>query len=424
MPDFGTFPAPATNRTMNHSTFSRRGGARRRTRALGAALLAVLALGACDALDKALEIDTPSRLPASDLLNPSNALLLVNSAQRDLECAYGAYIVTTGLLAGELQDGSPTAARWDFDRRTISPEQTAYATASCEGAYGIYTPLNVARYTADDATRRLEAWAADGQVENADALIARTANYAGWALVFLGESFCSASIDIGPELTSTQVFEEAINRFTKAYEAATRAGIDSLRYLALLGRAKARLNAGMNAEAMADAQQIPAGFVYNAQYLESNSRQWNRVYAFNGQGTSVTVAPAYRSIGDPRVPVSDSGRKSSDENTDLWVQRKYNSLSAPIPLARYEEAELIIAEVSGAMTPAQVADERRLEFFLEGRRFGDIRRYNLAYEPAPGTPYPAAAASPKGGVYADIPGKCLPLPNAERLNNPNIPDNP
>src|SRR5690606_23887851 len=170
-------------------------------------------------------------------------------------------------------------------------------------------------------------------------------------------------------------------RFTKALDAAQAAGNADLTNLAYLGRAKARLDGGDLAGARADAALVTPGFVYNATYSESNTRQYNRIYAFNGQGTSVTVAPDYRSTGDPRVPVRDSGRTSADQNTDLWVQQKYTSLAAPIPLARYEEAQLIIAEVDGTMSDAALAEERRLEFFLEGRRFGDIRRLNLDYEP-------------------------------------------
>ena len=408
-----------TDRTMNHTTFRVSATVLRRAAgAVSAALLAV-ALGACDSLDRALDVDTPSRVPASSLETPASAQLLVTSAQRDLECAYAAYIVTSGLIAGELQDGSQTASRWDFDRRSIRPEQTAYASTSCEGAYGIYTPLNTARFTADNATTRLEGWT-DTEVEDRQLLIARSANYAGFALVFLGESFCSAAIDVGPELTSEQVFTEAEARFTKALTAAQAAGDAELASLAYLGRAKARLDKGDAAGALADARQVPAGFVYDATYDSGNSRQFNRVFEFNGQGTSVTVAPAYRNLNDPRIVVTDSGRTSADQNTRLWVQHKYESREAPIPLARSAEAELIIAELTGAMTKAQVAEERRREFFLEGRRMGDIRRYDLAYDPAPGVPYPAAAASAKGGTYQELPGKCLPLPDVERANNPSF----
>lgn len=376
-------------------------------------------LGACDTLDRALQVDTPSRLPAANPETPGSAELLVTSAQRDLECAYGAYVVSSGLVAGELQDGSQTAARWDYDRRSLRPEQTGYASASCTDAYGFYTPLNIARFTADNATKRLEGWT-DAEVEGRQRLIARAANYAGFSLVFLGEAFCSAAIDAGPELTSEQVLTEAEARFTKALAAAQSAGDAELVSLAYLGRAKARLDRGDREGALSDARQVPAGFVYDATYEAGNSRQYNRVYDFNGQGTSATVAPSYRQLNDPRVPVSDSGRKSSDQNTDLWVQHKYDSWSAPIPLARYAEAQLIIAEASGAMDLAQLAEERRREFFLEGRRLGDIRRLNLAYDPAPGAAYPVAAASSKGGTYQDLPGKCVPLPDVERGNNPNF----
>ncbi|HEX3157723.1 MAG TPA: hypothetical protein VHQ45_04360 [Gemmatimonadaceae bacterium] len=418
MPIIGTQTTPDATRTMHHPACRVFPGAARGARVLGAALLAA-ALGACDALDRALEVETPSRVPASSLQTPSSAELLVTSAQRDLECAYASYIVGSGLVAGELQDGSQTASRWDYDRRSIRPEQTAYASTSCEGTYGLYTPLNTARFTGDNATTRLEGWT-DEEVANRQFLIARAANYAAFALVFLGESFCSASIDVGPELTSEQVFTEAEARFTKALAAAQAAGDDSLANLALLGRAKARLDKGDAAGALADAQLIPPDFVYYATYNAANSRQFNRVFDLNGQGTSVTVAPAYRTLGDPRVMVTDSGRESADQNTRLWVQHKYQSREAPIPLARAAEAQLIIAEVTGAMTPEQVAEERRREFFLEGRRMGDIRRYNLPYDPAPGVPYPAEASSTKGGTYQDLPGKCLPLPDVERGNNPNL----
>jgi len=44
---------------------------------------------------------------------------------------------------------------------------------------------------------------------------------------------------------------------------------------------------------------------------------------------------------------------------------------------------------------------------------GDIRRLGLAWLPAVGTPYPGG-----GGTYGDQ--TCFPLPDAERINNPNL----
>ena len=62
---------------------------------------------------------------------------------------------------------------------------------------------------------------------------------------------------------------------------------------------------------------------------------------------------------------------------------------------------------------AQVIEERRREFFLEGHRFNDVRRFNLPLEPAVGAPFAS------GGTHGDQ--RCFPLPDVERLNNPNIP---
>jgi hypothetical protein len=71
---------------------------------------------------------------------------------------------------------------------------------------------------------------------------------------------------------------------------------------------------------------------------------------------------------------------------------------------------------SGGLTaPAVMADiveQRRRELFLEGHRLGDIRRLGLPLSPAVGAPYV------NGGTYADQ--SCFPLPNVERINNPNL----
>ena len=67
---------------------------------------------------------------------------------------------------------------------------------------------------------------------------------------------------------------------------------------------------------------------------------------------------------------------------------------------------------TAAQVLAQVIDERRREFFLEGHRLGDIRRYSIVLSPAVGT------AFPNGGTYGTQ--NCFPLPDVERINNPNI----
>jgi starch-binding outer membrane protein, SusD/RagB family len=414
-------------------------------RRIGAAVLllavAVLAV-ACNQLDRALTVESPSRLPAKNLENPGSAPLLVQSAGVDFSCALGSYDVAAGLMSGEFVETTETASRWIYDRRVIVPSDGQYSTNTCE-ALGVYTPLSTARWTADNALTRLEGWS-DVQVPNRVKLTAEAALYAGYSLILLGEGFCSATIDVGAEMTPTQLFTEAETRFTKAIAAAAMAGDSRLRYAALVGRARARIDRADKAGAAADALLVPVDFIFKLPSGESGRTQ-NRVYDENNRSAGVTVAPLYRDVRyngvpDPRVAVQDEGKNAQDAETRLFTEKKYTALDDSIIVATGTEAQLILAEAQGganavtiinnlhtrvglagdfassdpATILAQIIEERRRELFVQGNRLYDVNRFNLALVPAPGLPYP------KGGSYGTQ--KCLPLPDVERLNNPNIDD--
>jgi hypothetical protein len=121
-------------------------------------------------------------------------------------------------------------------------------------------------------------------------------------------------------------------------------------------------------------------------------------------------------------------------------QTKYETANASLPFATGDEAQFIIAEAdlaagnltsavniintfrtragfpafsssNAAAVRAELIDQRRREFFLEGQHLGDLIRYNIAPQPAPGAAYHGS------GVYGNQ--LCLPLPDAEKINNPN-----
>lgn len=412
------------------------------------ACLALTLLSACgDTADRLLSVTTPSRLGAGNYLVPQNAALITASAVADFECAFGAYVVSSGLTAGELADASQTASRWSLDRRDFLPTD-AYGTAACDGTnLGTYTPLSTARFTADQAYTAISGWT-DAQVSNRPRLLGTAALYAGYSLVVLGEGYCSAALSGGAELTSAQLLDSAQARFTTAIAAAQLVpASDTLRATILnaayVGRARARLDRGDKPGAAADAALVPATFVLNATAGTAGRRN-NRVYAENNQNNSgVTVAAPYRALTvqgapDPRVRVTDANATAGDQVNRIFRQTKYAALDASIPIATGREAQLILAEAQGAgtgvatlnalrsragvalppLTAAEAADfqgtvleERRRELFLQGNRLYDLRRANLTPTPAPGTPYP------KGGTYgAQL---CYPLPDAERAANPN-----
>ncbi|HEX2078928.1 MAG TPA: RagB/SusD family nutrient uptake outer membrane protein [Longimicrobium sp.] len=431
--------------------------------AAGTALVALLGLGACDALDDLLSVDKPATVPAEVIDDPLKAQLMVNGAIADFECALGAYVVMAGIIGEEFIDATQTADRWPYDRREVQPGDARYATSNCQNI-GVYTPLSTARYSADQALQRLTTWT-DDQLPgmNRQRLIATAAAYAGYSYLLLGEGFCSAAVDGGPELTPQQMFALAEERFTQAIAAAAAASAvpgqtaaqlaedQSLRNMALVGRARARLNQSTATPAKLalagqDAALVPSTFSRLSGASAGDERRYNRVFAQNNQGNLVAVGTRYRGltvngVADPRVVATDAGRNATD-GTRIWVQGKYSALTSGIPIATYDEAQLILAEVQlrsgqpgtavntinalraragvgayGGGTSADevmalLIEERRRELFLEGHHLYDAIRFNLALQPATGT------AFPKGGLYGST--KCLPLPNVERFNNPNI----
>jgi len=420
---------------------------------LGAALWT---LAACDAVKNPLDVEASSRIPAENVEVPANAQLLVDGTVADFECAFASYVVQGGEVGEEFVYAFQTADRVPPDQRTSSANDARYATSACTGL-GIYGPLQTARSSAETVLDYLHVWT-DAQVSGSrQQMIATAAAYAGYSYVLLGEGFCTLafskinpdrSITYGGEVSRDSTFKRAITRFTESITAAqtitpaTTASTDILR-MAYLGRARAKLNIGDYAGAKADAQLVPAGYVHNATYSSTVSRRNNLVFNENSQSlTSSSVGEPYRtySATDPRVPLVSTATVSTS-GIRHWYQTKYPTIGSPIPIATYEEAQLIIAEAEirannfaaalpilnaerargnqGAFvgtTPAQylaeLIDQRRREMFLEGQQLGDVIRFGTTLQPATGTPYHF------GGTYGNQ--ICFPLPSAERLNNPLI----
>lgn len=420
----------------------------------GAWLLTLGLLSACSTSDY-LGVTSPSRIPASSLEDPANAALLVNGAVADFECAFGSYVVAGGLIGEELEDATQTADRYPYDQRTMISSSGRYATSSCSGL-GVYSPLQTARVSADNARRLLTGWS-DAEVTNRQILLATAAAYEGYSQLLLGEGSCSTAfssfnadgtVNYGTEIMPTAVFDSAIVRFTEAITAAQTAGgaAQNILNMAYVGRARARVDNGDLAGARTDAALVPAGFVYNMTASDVSGRRFNRVWADNGisgggsynQGSS--IGAYYRTLNDPRVPVQNTGTQSVTR-VPIWVQTKYGDASAPIPIATGEEARLIIAEADIATDPANartiinafraqgnetalgasptaaelrsaLIEERRRALFLEGQHLFDLIRFQLPLSPA------AGAAFPGGGQYGSQ--LCLPLPDVERFNNPKL----
>ncbi|MEO6865556.1 MAG: hypothetical protein ABI229_08890 [Gemmatimonadaceae bacterium] len=413
---------------------------------LSAAVIAGPIIG-CNSISDALNVTAPDKIDSKTLQSPAFATLLVNSTVGDFECGYGAFVAVGGLMSDELLDASITASRWPYDRRDVQTSDGAYSTNNCDNfTPGVYTPISTARFTADTVAALLKVWT-DQQVANRSDLLAKALIYSGYDRILLGELFCSAAINRGPELTSAQIFAQAEDKFTQGLAAAQAANDAQLTSLAYMGRARARLDQANLTGADADAKMVPVGFVYNATADVSNGVRTNRVYLqFNARAASVD--PQFRgltvptvnggTVPDTRIADSATGINGADNHTPLVVSNKYRTGASPIPLGSYQEAQLVIAEAEGGQVGVniinslrvaaglpgafqstdatviknQVIAERSRELYLQGVRLYDVRRQGIALNPA------AGAAYLHGGVYGTE--LCLPLPDVERNSNPNI----
>jgi hypothetical protein len=424
----------------------------------------VAGLAGCGQL---LDQSAPSRVLEETLQGPAAAKLIVNGARAAFGCVFQAYITGMGLVSDELEDTQLAAAGWDWDRRSMLPVGGNYATAGCDGGqqFGVYAPLQTARYTADLAMTNLSSFS-DAEVPDRVLLLATAALFSGYSHILLSEGFCAAAVDGGPELTPAQVFALAETRFTQAITSATAVNNTALLNAARVGRARARLNQAklpgqpvVNAkltDARADAAQVPAGFVYNVPYNSASSFSRNQFVVRNRESRLYGVAPRYwamtfNGVPDTRVRVTQGSRGQDNLTDNVYLADKYTTQGSPITLARYQEAQLIMAEADyhlvgptaavayinalhaavnlpdfASTDPAtimsQLIEERSRELFLESHRGYDINRFNLPLLPAAGTlfmtPNPGGGTRNKGGDYGSV--RCLPLPDVERDNNPNL----
>ena len=425
--------------------------------------LAGAALAGCD-VNKALEVEPAAFVPAVDLERPANAALLVTGAAADFDCAFNSYAAVGALITGEFVDALQTADRWPYNQRTVRSNQSRYSTNTCTGL-GMYQPLQAARVSASNIRRLMEGWT-DLEVPGRQLLIARAAAYEAWSQLLMGESFGEtvfSSVDgdtviYGGKITRGQALDSAIARFGQAITTAAAVGgvaSDSIRYFALVGRARAQqdkayilsaANPDLTA-ARADAVVVPATFVWNVTASGTSARKNNRIFQESNSTVtqqSSSVGPYYRTLSDPRVPVQNMNRNSNGTNVPQWAQRKYTAVTTSIPAATGSEMQLLIAEADrttnrpntlaiiatfrtaggqGAYTGttaaqdlAEIQDQRRRALWLTGTFLGDVIRYDILLTPAQG------ATAPWGQQYGPAEGRnqVLPLPDVEVLNNPKL----
>jgi starch-binding outer membrane protein, SusD/RagB family len=388
-----------------------------------------------------LTVDNPTVVEAAAVDPIEDAPTFALSAQQNFATAYGWLIMYSAWFSGEALVTETFPTRNEFARRDVEDTNASLNT-------DVWRPLSVARASGDNLVHLLTGTAGEQSVH-----AARASLFAGYSVLLMAEMFCVGTIsgpgnEPGPPLTTAQMLDAAVERFTRAIqvgEAVGTAAATALVNAALVGRARAHLQAGRNAEALADAQRVPAGFVFALNYIDDSgnrTRLSNRLWQFTADRGSVGVAPGFR-VDDPRVPFLPPAQHTfiafeTPDQPEFYVQQKYPGYATPVRLASKLEADYIAAEAQGTQAMLDLIQARRAavglpgytgptdaqsvlveffeqrgrEFYLEAKRMGDFRRHPDAvlHVPQPG-PYR------KGGYGPVSDQMCLPLPRAETDNN-------
>lgn len=427
---------------------------------------------ACD-LEEILAVDIPGKVDAESLNDPTLADVLVNSVVGDAECAWSNYAAASSHHSDEWIPTSGNLNMREWGQRKMDPQGLSggvLATGSCESNYGVYTPLQTARFLNNDVFDKLAEFDA-GDVPNKATMQGRVRAYGGWALVALGEGFCSMALDGGPEMTPDQVLDVAVQNFSAAISGAGDAALVTSSYA---GRARAKLDMGDWSGAIADAQQVPEGFKFGADRAGDLDRRQNYLHRWlndtnDGISKHGSVADHFRDLTvndageltqndgmpDPRVPVQTIGNQAFDFSTIHYFTDKYTSRGDAAPMASWEGAQLIVAEAAAQMGDlatavgvinglraksglpewaagasasqadviAAVLAERSRELFVEqGWRFNDMLQYRgsaqqIPFLGEPGSIHPNGLDQ-TGAEYGTV--TCWALPLVETNGNENI----
>jgi hypothetical protein len=365
------------------------------------------------------------------------------------------HILWSGTLADEFVNPGFIPSRTEVDLRVTQPNTA--------GLTELFQSLHRARSAAEDAAASLQAFGLD---PDTDTGIPEMNALAGFVYIFLAEDFCSGvpvsrfengQIVFGQPLTTVQLLDTAIVRFSAALAHPSMVAGEPIHSLASVGLGRALLSEGRFAEAAAAVATVPPDFLYETEHATTPANLHNGVFqAFNNGEFGVfdqegTNGLDFVSAADIRVQ-GDSGL-GADANTESWFPSKYSGFEASIPTADYLEAQLIIAESElqagafGPMTdrlnalrapfdpdlapltpPGDLTSgtdllfrERAFWLFATGHRLGDLRRLIRQYGRDPETVFPTGDYYKGGRTYGNDVN--LPIPRRE-TNNPNVPQDP
>src|SRR5688572_918117 len=423
-----------------------------------------LALGTATGCENFLTAENPGAVEAEDLNEAIYAGLIASGPIFGFQDANDDITYWNAQLTDELYNRAVFVEEGQIDRRELYSDMT-YINAF------LYAPMQRARFLSEDAVNRLTVILTD--TVGRDLRVARALAYGGYTYITLGEMMCTTPIDRSVPKTWDEMMTAAVAKFDSAITIATAAktylqtltpvtsaitsaiaGTDSVKNFALVGAARASLNKNDKAKALTYAQQVPTDFVFRAYYSLNTTAQANRTWdrLTNGKNANLLNTPFAAMTTDPRIP--RIGGTTANAGTPLSPP-SYSTFSNTLAGADFAatswmriasglEAQYIIAEANGPTAAtltfvntrrtagqqtgtaatgdalmAELRDQRSRDFYLDGHRLGDLRRYKRFYQ-IDLFPKGAYPGSTSGAIYNEA-IDCWPLPTSEINDNPNIP---
>jgi hypothetical protein len=393
-----------------------------------------------------LTVPTPTVINSSAIDPVADAATLGNSAQQNFATAYGLLNMYTGWMAGEATVAETFPTRNEFGRREVVNTNSSITP-------DMWRPLSRSASSA----RNVLALALPTPTTNI--VRAQAALFSAYSFQMMAETFCAGTVGGGAKITVPALLDSAIANFTLAIDVGRANGTATgtlYKSIAFVGRARANLQRGSTAAAATDADSVPAGFTYSLPYIDdagNRTRLSNTYWQFIRDRGSISVNTAFRT-GDSRLPFVNGasiGFAAQDASSGIfWVQQKWPGYGSAIRLASKLEADYIKAEATGG-TAGQLAliaarrtaaglpayagatdaasvlteffTQKGFDFWLEGKRLGDIQRYPTVAASAAQTQF--IGLPPVGGTYfkpgfAQIGNAiCTPVPFDETSTNKN-----
>jgi starch-binding outer membrane protein, SusD/RagB family len=400
-------------------------------RRLGVALAAAVGLAACSDV---LTVTNPGPIADAALQTPEAVPGFVTGMSGDLSNALDEIVRITGIASDELAHGGSYTGEGLWYRGIIRAEDID----------GQWSLMQRARWVAENGITRIKEL--PGYSYDTDPAAARANLLAGFANRLLGENACRAVFDGGPIESDSAHFQRAQTYFTEAIRIAQARNVVDVLTAAYGGRASVRASLGDWTGAVADAQQVPTSFVYNALFSTNSTRESNSLVQETYVRREFTVFGTQwaQVFNDPRVPwdtiytnsAKTAVQKGQDGKTNFFRQRKYPDLASDIPLVKGTEMLMLRAEAAlrtgDIATAFSLINQQRTQYklaaltapadlptawkvlekeygavvWLEARRLWQLRRWSVD-------------AGPAHSTFLDGRASCIPVSQAEIQSNPN-----